>query len=60
MAAESSKKSSRITESPEVSAGSSDQLNPSGKIDEMIAGLGDWRGDWLAEIRRLIREVDTE
>lgn len=30
------------------------------KIDEMIANLGDWRGERLAEIRRLIHEVDPE
>ncbi len=60
MAAESSKKSSRIAESPDSSAEPSDQLSPSGRIDEMIAGLGDWRGEWLAEICRLIREVDPD
>ena len=30
------------------------------RIDEMIANLGDWRGERLAEIRRLIHEVDPE
>lgn len=30
----------------------------SARIDKAIASLGDWRGDLLAEIRRLIREVD--
>ena len=30
------------------------------KIDEMIANLGDWRGERLAEIRRLIHEVDPD
>jgi len=28
------------------------------RIDEMIADLGDWRGERLAEIRQLIHEVD--
>jgi hypothetical protein len=28
------------------------------RIDEMIADLGDWRGERLAEIRKLIHEVD--
>ena len=32
--------------------------NASARIDKAIASLGDWRGDLLAEIRRLIHEVD--
>jgi hypothetical protein len=28
------------------------------RIDEMIAGLGDWRGERLAEIRKVIHDVD--
>lgn len=30
------------------------------RIDRLIAGLTDWRGAMLAEIRRVIREVDAE
>ena len=30
------------------------------RIDQRIADLGDWRGERLAEIRKLIREVDPE
>ncbi len=30
------------------------------RIDNRIADLGDWRGERLAEIRKLIREVDPE
>jgi hypothetical protein len=30
------------------------------RIDEKIADLGDWRGERLAEIRKLIHEVDPE
>ena len=30
------------------------------QIDEMLAELGDWRGERLAEIRKLIHEVDPE
>jgi hypothetical protein len=30
------------------------------RIDRRIADLGDWRGERLAEIRKLIREVDPE
>ena len=34
--------------------------SPSQKIDERIAELGDWRGETLAEVRRLIHEADPE
>ena len=30
------------------------------KIDERIASLADWRGEKLAEIRRIIHEADPE
>ena len=33
---------------------------PSGLIDAKIAGLGDWRGEVLARMRKLIREADPE
>jgi len=33
---------------------------PSQLIDEKIAGLGDWRGETLARMRKLIREADPE
>jgi hypothetical protein len=32
----------------------------SGKIDEKIKGLGDWRGKMLAKVRKIIREADPE
>jgi hypothetical protein len=35
-------------------------MSASRRIDESIAQLGDWRGERLAEIRRLIHEVDPE
>jgi len=35
-----------------------DDINASTLIDNMIAKLGDWRGELLAEIRRLIHEAD--
>ena len=35
-------------------------MGASRKIDELIAKTKDWRGDRLAEIRKLIREVDPE
>ena len=34
------------------------RMTASEKIDEKIASLDDWRGETLAEIRRLIHEVD--
>ena len=39
---------------------SSEGLSASELIDKTIAGLGDWRGERLAEIRALIHEVDPE
>lgn len=39
---------------------SSDRKSASERIDGMIAGLHDWRGELLAEIRKLIHEVDPE
>ncbi|ASY63532.1 hypothetical protein SJ05684_c20910 [Sinorhizobium sojae CCBAU 05684] len=35
-------------------------VSPSRLIDEKIGELGDWRGETLARIRRLIREADPE
>jgi len=35
-------------------------MNASEQIDELIARLGDWRGEMLASLRRLIHEVDPE
>ena len=32
----------------------------SGRIDEKIRSLGDWRGAALAQVRRLIREADPD
>jgi hypothetical protein len=34
--------------------------SPAQKIDERIAELGDWRGEKLAEVRKLIHEADPE
>jgi hypothetical protein len=34
--------------------------DPSARIDQAIAELDDWRGERLAEIRKLIREVDPD
>jgi hypothetical protein len=35
-------------------------MNASEQIDELIAGLTDWRGKKLANLRRIIREADPE
>lgn len=37
-----------------------DDITAADKIDQMIAGLGDWRGRKLAEIRSLIHEIDPD
>lgn len=37
-----------------------DEDDPSALIDARIAALGDWRGETLARLRRLIREADPE
>ena len=34
--------------------------SPSALIDAKIAGLDDWRGETLAQMRKLIREADPE
>lgn len=44
----------------DAGAASSDQMSASTRIDKRIAELGDWRGERLAEIRRIIHEVDPE
>jgi len=35
-------------------------MSASERIDKKIADLGDWRGERLAEIRKLIHEVDAD
>ena len=37
-----------------------DAESPSEQIDAKITALGDWRGEILARMRRLIREADPE
>jgi hypothetical protein len=41
-------------------SGSSQGRSPSELIDEKIAELGDWRGETLSRMRKLIREADPE
>jgi len=35
-------------------------MNPSERIDELIAGLTDWRGKTLARIRKIFLQADRE
>ena len=37
-----------------------EQVPPSRLIDEKIRELGDWRGEMLSRLRRLIHEADPE
>src|SRR5258708_25374032 len=37
-----------------------DPMNPSERIDQLIAGLTDWRGKTLASIRKSILEADRQ
>lgn len=43
-----------------TAAGSSNGSTAAQRIDRKIESLGDWRGERLAEIRKLIHEVDPE
>ena len=52
MAAQPSKKSSKTKGRHRAAAEPPDSFDASRKVDDMIAGLGDWRGERLAEIRR--------
>jgi hypothetical protein len=35
-------------------------MNPSQEIDKRIAALGDWRGEALRRVRKLIKEADPQ
>src|SRR6267378_1130712 len=37
-----------------------DPMNPSERLDQLIAGLTDWRGKTLASVRKSILEADRE
>jgi hypothetical protein len=41
-------------------SGEEDRESPSKLIDARIAELGDWRGETLARIRKLIKEADPD
>jgi len=34
-------------------------MNPSERIDELIAGITDWRGETFANVRKIILEADS-
>ena len=53
-------KTSKKSKSRKSVAKSSDSNSASKRIDKAIADLDDWRGERLAEIRKLIHEVDPE
>ena len=66
MAAKTSKKAAKAAKKTaakpakprKAGARSSDPASASKRIDQRIAELADWRGERLAEIRKLIHEVD--
>jgi hypothetical protein len=37
-----------------------DEASASERLDERIAELGDWRGETLGEVRRIIKEADPD
>ena len=51
-------KSAKAARSRKATSQPPEKSNASRKIDEKIADLGNWRGERLSEIRRIIREVE--
>jgi hypothetical protein len=49
-----------MKKSKAISMEAKKEASPSHLIDARIAELGDWRGETLARVRRLIREADSE
>lgn len=45
---------------PKAKSGEKGEESPSQLIDARIAELGDWRGETLARIRKLIKEADPD
>jgi hypothetical protein len=43
-----------------TNAGTRDEESPSELISERIAELGDWRGEMLRRVRKVIKEADPE
>lgn len=41
-------------------SGSNDERSPAQRIDDRIKELGDWRGEMLARIRKLIKDAEPD
>ncbi|MFW9886610.1 MAG: DUF1801 domain-containing protein [Candidatus Thorarchaeota archaeon] len=54
------KRTKKAAKPSKAVAKSSEDMSASKRIDKKIADLGDWRGERLAEIRKLIHEVDPD
>ena len=50
----------KAAKKPAKAARKADAMHTSQRIDEAFAALRDWRGERLAEIRKLIHEVDPD
>jgi hypothetical protein len=49
-----------VTEQPDQDSRHGDRMIPSERIDQLIAGLTDWRGKTFAGIRKIILAADQE
>jgi hypothetical protein len=49
-----------VTEQPDQDSRRGDRMIPSERIDQLIAGLTDWRGKTFATIRKIILAADRE
>jgi hypothetical protein len=49
-----------VTEQPDQDSRRGDRMIPSERIDQLIAGLTDWRGKTFAAIRKIILAADRE
>ena len=54
------KTTSRKSTPRKVAAGANDTAGASQRIDRKIASLADWRGERMAELRKLIHDVDPQ
>jgi hypothetical protein len=43
-----------------TNADAADDASASARIDKVIAGLGDWRGETLGRLRQLIKDADPD
>ena len=53
-------KKATMKEKSSASTEAKGEASPSRLIDARIAALGDWRGETLARVRKLIKEADPE